>query len=306
MKRYWIAIAILLVAALFLGACGSAPSPQSSEKMLHEAPASAGAPMPEQPASASSVAVVSEDNGAQEPPADALLSDRKIIYNASIFLVVEDTEQTAQDVETMANSMGGYVASMNGYRQGERMLYDITIRIPAGQFNNSLAALRNLAVRVENENISTNDVTDQYYDIDARLDTLKATEKELTQLLKETRERGGKVEDIMKIYDRLIQLRSEIESLQGQLNRLDKLTAYSTIDIHLEPSILNQPIETKGWNPAETAKKSLQALISILTDLVNFLIALVIVVVPVAIIILLPLALVVWLIRRWQKRRKKV
>lgn len=304
MKRYWIAIVILLVAALILGACGSTAPSQESEKAAYQ-DNDAAMPMPERPASEPSLAVVSEDSGAQETPTEALLSDRKIIYNANIFLIVEDTEQTAQDIETMASSMGGYVASMNGYRQGDRMLYDITIRIPAGQFDSSLAALRNLAVRVENENISTNDVTDQYYDIDARLDTLKATEKELTQLLKETRERGGKVEDIMKIYDRLIQIRSEIESLQGQLNRLDKLTAYSTIDIHLEPSILNQPIETKGWNPAETAKKSLQALISILTGLVNFLIALVIVVVPVAIIILLPLALVVWLIRRWQKRRKK-
>ena len=303
MKRYWIAIAILLITALILGACGGAAPARETGKAVYQEH-DAAMPMPEQPASAPSAALP-EESGAQQTPTDALLNDRKIIYNASIFLIVKDTEQTAQDIETMANSMDGYVASMNGYRQDDRMIYDITIRIPAGKFDNSLTALRNLAVRVENENINTNDVTDQYYDIDARLDTLKATEKELTQLLKETRERGGKVEDIMKIYDRLIQIRSEIESLQGQLNRLDKLTAFSTIDIHLEPSVLNQPIGTKGWNPAETVKKSLQALISILTGLVNFLIALVIVVVPVAIIILLPLALVIWLIRRWQKRRKK-
>lgn len=301
MKRTQIAIIILLLGALLLAACGAsnAPAPQVIEKTSPvEYPAAA-------PTQAPAAREVANDASAGAPAAaEQALASRKIIYNANMFLIVKDTEQAAQEIADMAASMGGYVASMNGYRQDDRVLYDITIRIPANKFETGRSALRNMAVRVEHENISTNDVTDQYYDIDARLRTLKATEEELTQLLKETRERGGKVDDIMKIYDRLIQIRSQIESLQGQLNRLDKLVAFSTIDIHLEPHILAQPIESESWRPAEIIHNSFGSLLNVLTGLATLLIQLIIVVIPVLLIFLLPLALIIWLIHRWQQRRQ--
>lgn len=300
MKRPQIAILVLLLAALLLSACGaSAPAPQVVEKQVSpmndmgvESPAAAEAP------------VAVETDGVSGAPASELIQEtRKIIYNANMTLIVDDTESAAQEIADMAVGMGGYVANMNGYRQGDRMIYDITIRIPAEKFEAGRSSLRNIAVRVENEQVNTDDITDQYYDIDARLRTLKATEKELTQLLKETRERGGKVTDIMKIYDRLIQIRSQIESLQGKLNRLDKLTAFSTISIHLEPYILSKPIESQGWRPAEIIHSSFESLVNVLTGLATLLIQFVIVVAPILLILLLPLALIIWLIHRWQKHR---
>lgn len=206
----------------------------------------------------------------------------------------------------MAVSAGGYVARMNGYRQGDRMVYDITIRVPAEKFENARISLRKLAVRVEREDISTEDVTDQYYDIEARLKTLKETEAELTELLRETRERGGDVDEIMKIYDRLTRIRSEIESLQGQLNRLDKLVAFSTLNIHLEPHILSEPIKPQDeWSLAEIVHSSINTLVDILAGLAALAIRFVIVVVPVALILLLPIALILWGVNRWQKRRHR-
>jgi len=301
MKRIQIVTLIMLLGALLLAACGAsnAPAPQVIEKSSPlEYPATAPTQAP-----AMREVVAGASTGTQ-PAAEQLLEARKIIYNATMFLVVKDTEQAVQEITDMAASMGGYVASMNGYRQNDRMLYDITIRIPADKFETGRSTLRSMAVRVEKEDISTNDVTDQYYDIDARLRTLKATEEELTQLLKETRERGGKVDDIMKIYDRLIQIRSQIESLQGQLNRLDKLVAFSTVDIHLEPHILAQPIESESWRPAEIIHNSFESLLNVLTGLATFLIQFVIVVIPVLLIFLLPLAFIIWLIHRWQQRRQ--
>ena len=302
MKRPQIAIVILFLAALLLTACGaSAPAPQVVEKVVMQSPVEA-------PAATRAPAAVSKDvamgvaNGA--PASEMLQETRKIIYNANMTLVVEDTESAAQDIADMAAGMGGYVASMNGYRNGDSMVYDVTIRIPADKFEAGRNALHDMAVRVENEQVNTDDVTDQYYDIDARLRTLKATEEELTQLLKETRERGGKVDDIMKIYDRLIQIRSQIESLQGQLNRLDKLTAFSTISIHLQPHILSKPIENPEWRPAEIVHNSFESLMNVLTGLATLLIQFVIVVIPVLLILLLPLALIIWLIHRWQQRHR--
>ncbi len=186
------------------------------------------------------------------------------------------------------------------------MVYDITIRVPAEKFENARISLRKLAVRVEREDISTQDVTDQYYDIEARLKTLKETEAELTELLRETRERGGDVDEIMKIYDRLTRLRADIESLQGQLNRLDKLVAFSTLNIHLEPHILTEPI-TPGdeFSLPEVIHSSVQSLIRILTGLLTLAIRFLIVVVPVLLILAIPPVLVLWLLYRWQQRRQK-
>jgi len=296
MKRPQVAIIVLVLAALLLAACGGAPTPQAVERSM-AAPAPTEAPAAE---------FVDMDTALSTgaPASEMIQETRKIIYNANMTLIVDDTESAVQNIADMAAGMGGYVANMNGYRQDDRMIYDITVRIPAEKFEAGRSALRSMSVRVENEQVNTDDVTDQYFDIDARLRTLKATEEELTQLLKETRERGGKVEDIMNIYDRLIQIRSQIESLQGKLNRLDKLTAFSTISIHLEPSILSNPIESRGWRPAEIIHSSFESLVNVLTGLAALLIQFIIVVVPILLILLLPLALIIWLIHRWQRRRQ--
>ncbi len=299
MKRITIILSISLLTLILLAACGAAaPPPRES------------IPMQESYANDSPVAKVVEQAPAAAPAAteahpssEQMVDARKIVYNADMTLIVEDPEQAAQEISKMAVEMGGYVASMNGHRRDDSMVYDVTIRIPAQKFETSQETLRQLAVRVESEQVSTDDVTDRYYDIDARLRTLKATEEELTELLKETRRRGGKVEDIMKIYDRLIQVRSEIESLQGQLNRLDKLVAFSTLNIHLQPSILSEPIENAGWHPAEIARGSAKRLVKILTGLASFLIEFVIVIVPVLLVLLVPLALIVWAFNSWRKRK---
>lgn len=250
---------------------------------------------------------VNEDSPASTTSStEVLLDDRKIIYQGDMFLVVNDTEQAAKDIQTMAESMGGYVAQMSGYRQNGRMVYDLTLRIPAEKFDAFRESLRNLAVRVENERIRTDDVTDQYFDLEARIKTLKETEAELRELLRKTEERGGDVEDIMNIYDKLTDIRSQIESLQGQLNRLDKLVAFSTLDIHLEPHILTEPIEPAGgWYPGETIRESIDILVNILATLATWFIEFIIVVVPILIILSLPPIFLLWLVRHWQKRRQR-
>jgi hypothetical protein len=302
MKHSRIIIVVFLLLSLFvIASCAGARQPAYEEAVnMEPAPAAMA-----EKAVLSNADVEISMQGNAGPALEQIQNMRKIIYNADMYLVVKDTEAAAQQIEAMAQNMGGYVARMNGYRQDDSIVYDITIRIPANKFDAGRSALRSMAVRVDHENISTNDVTDQYYDIDARLRTLKATEEELTELLRETRKRGGKVEDIMEIYDRLVQIRSEIESLQGQLNRLDKLVSFSTIDIHLEPSVLSKPIEGEGWRPAEVIRKSLGTLVDVLASLGTLLIEFVIIVLPVLILILLPVLLLVWLIRIWQKRRSR-
>jgi len=272
-----------------------------------QAPAARQSASPaEAPAPAQTEAQTSETGGAAaKASAQQLLDARMIVYNGNMTLIVKDTDATAREVETLAKSLEGYVANANSFRdQDGIMIYNITMRVPAAQFDAARAALRGLAVRVDNESVNTDDVTDQYYDLDARLKTLRATEQQLLDLLKETRERGGKVEDIMSIYRELVSVQSEIESLQGQLNRLDKIVALSTLTLNIQPDSLATPLST-AWRPLETLKNSFGALISVLRGLVDLFIYLIVVILPVLLILAIPVVVVVlvirWLVHRLRK-----
>jgi chromosome segregation ATPase len=292
MKRLlFVLIALLVVLG---GACAPAPS---REGVSGIAPA---APLPAQPPEARGVVAEAGRVSDQQ-----LQEARKVIYNAGMVLIVRDTEAAARQVAELATSLGGYVADMNGYRGSDNILrYTITLRVPAEQFDAARAALRALAVRVENETLNTNDVTDQYYDLEARLRVLRATENELLDLLRETRERGGKVEDIMAIYRELTSVQGEIESLQGQLNRLEKLVALSTITVELRPYELIVPVTTEEWTPLQTVRESFGTLVQVLRGLVDLLIRLVVIVVPVLLILALPVIVVLLLLRAVIRRRR--
>jgi hypothetical protein len=300
-----LSIGLLLVLTMLV-ACGASPRQASYEE----------APMPASPPRVVEKMVeMPEDSGGAPAmtgtttSTDFLQEERKVIYNASLSLVVKDTEAAAKQIEELVTATGGYIANMNAYRSNDDQLYyNITLRVPVSGFDSVRDALRNLAVRVEHDSINTDDVTDQYYDLDARLRTLRATEEELLSLLKETRERGGKVEDIMAIYRELTNIQSQIESLQGQLNRLDKLTALSTISVELRPDELTQPIKT-SWRPLETLRNSFRVLLNVLEGLVDFLIYVVVVAVPTLIILAIPVLIVLfalrWLLRKLRNKKSK-
>ena len=289
----------LLISTLILTGCGAAPEPQYD--MAMEMPAAA-------PAREKSVEVERESGESSSAglnaDTDQLLQDRKVIYNADLTLIVSDTEAAARDVEDLVASADGYVANMNAYRGGEDlMFYSITLRVPAEQFDTVRSALREMAIRVDHESVNTDDITDQYYDLDARLRTLQATETELLALLKETRERGGEVEDIMSIYRELTNIQSQIESLQGQLNRFDKLVAFSTISVDLRSDELTKPISS-SWRPLGILHSSFRTLVSALQGLANVLIYLVVVVLPILLLLALPVVLL-FVVVRWFIRRRK-
>ena len=86
-----------------------------------------------------------------------------------------------------------------------------SIRVPDEKFDQAMAELRKLAVRVERESTTSQDVTEQYTDLQARLNNAKATEKQYLALL----DKAATVEDMLSIQDSLSRVRTEIEQIQG-------------------------------------------------------------------------------------------
>jgi hypothetical protein len=243
------------------------------------------------------------DGGTAAPPA-AAPARRKLVKTVDLELRVRDTEATAAGLRDLAERQGGYLAAMNASRRNDLLHYTLTLRVPVERLEQTVALVKEGAERVEREAIRTEDVTDRFVDLEARLRTLRATEDELRQLLAESRERARKVDEIMAVYQQLTTIRSQIEQIQGQLQSLGALAALSTVNVELVPTEAARPLVAEGWQPADTVRGALRTLVSALQGLADFAIVLLIVGAPLLAAIALPVWLVVVLLRRWARRRR--
>jgi hypothetical protein len=254
------------------------------------------------PAAAAPAALRSLGEIQEAPAAAAPKMPRKLVRTVELDLTAAHTTQAADAAQKLAARLGGYVASMTAERNEDLMRYTITLRVPAEHLDTALAALKNLALRIDREQQTTDDVTDQYVDLDARLRTLRATEAELQALLAESRQRQRGAKEIMEIFRELTEIRTRIEQIHGQLAVFDKLSALSTINLRLTPPEAARPVAGEGWQPVATIRGSLRTLVDLLRGLGDFAIFAVIVLLPVALIV----ATLVYLLRRlWRRVRQR-
>jgi len=223
---------------------------------------------------------------------------RRLVKRVTLDLRVGDTEKASSDVQKLAAEFGGHIGSMNAERHDSGIVYQITLRVPEGRLDEAMTRIKAFG-QVDRENINTEDVTDRFVDLSARLKTLEATEAELRALLSESRQRQQKAEDIMAIYKQLTEIRSNIEQIKGQLNVIENLAAMATITLNLVP-IASPVVAVSSWQPFETVRRSFALLVSVLTGLVDLVITLGIVVIPPVLI----LVLFLWLgIKAWRALR---
>lgn len=243
---------------------------------------------------------------AAENDASLPVPTRKLVRTVDLELRVDDPDAAAESVRQLTEETGGYVSEINAYRVEGLLHYSISIRVPVDDLDAVMVRLKSLAVEVEREHLRTEDVTKQFVDLEARLRTLKLTETELQALLAEARSRGSKADDIMTIYGYLTEIRTNIEKIQGQLNALANLAAYSTVNLELAPTEAARPLAGDAWRPLETARGSTRALVGALKGLIDLAIFLVIVVLPIGFV----LGLVAWLAikglkRAWRRIRRR-
>ena len=296
--RYLNHLSILIFFGIFCAAC-AAPAMISADSSAEFAPADADTSASEQAA-----------DGAADEWSSSLADTRKIIANANVSLVVSDTEAAVAGIETLASDVGGYLADVDlfkdTYGETDVLRGSLTLRVPAASLDDALERLQALATDVRNLNVSRQDVTDQYSDLDAQLRNLRATETELLALLTEVRQKpNAKVEDILAVHRSLMQIREEIETLQGRKNLLDNQIGFSTIWIELIPDSINRPIVEEAWSANGPARNALRALVQTLQGLMTALIWALLYLAPLLLVFLIPLGILIWLARYWLGRRRK-
>lgn len=302
---------ILLTAVIALGACTgqrTAPPPESAAlKEVPFDPALEVASGDAAPQAAVDSGTVSPDASGWDTPIEIPnlptgQEEHFVVYSGAIVLVVQDAGQAAMDIAALAAKQGGYVANSNLYLQGGVRRGTVVIRVPAEKYQDTLAALRALAVRVEKETTNSKDVTQEYTDLRARKVNLEHTEQALQKLLDE-RLKVGRTQDILDVYRELSNVRGQIEQIEGRLRYLTNLVVMSTISVELVPDVLQQPVATTGWEPQGIAKSALQALVRALQVVGTLAIWAVVFLLPLLVVVLIPAWVLVRVVRGMLRRR---
>jgi hypothetical protein len=256
-KKITIAIASLLILSLTLAvACGaSRPSGTGSDQ---------GPQAPINPPSGGKADSGDFPDGAL--PAGS--TERKVIRNANMILTVKDVLESRDEVSAIAVRLAGYTVSSSFSGRDEELRGTITIRVPDDKFDQALSELRKLGVRVRSEGINSLDVTEEYVDLTARLKNAEATENQYRVIL----ERAVTVEEILKVQEKLSQVRSQIEQIKGRIQYLEQQTSMSLITVSLEPDGSDAPLTVFNWNPIREARNALRGFLTFLTLLGTILI----------------------------------
>ena len=278
-----IAMALMLVILILIPvACAGAAQEAGAPPMI----------APTAPAPAAMPAVVEgKDYTSEGMPGTP--QERMIIRTGDMSLVVADVMQARDEVAQLAVSLNGYVVSSRIWGEEQEMRGQISIRVPDEQFEPALTKLRELAIRVESESTDSQDVTEEYIDLEARLKNAEATESQYLALL----DRATEVEDILNIYNSLSRVRTEIEQIKGRMQYLERTTSMSYISVRLEPEATAAPLARAGWSMLEEFKSAIRGIVVFGQWLGT---------VAIWLIIFVPLwGAIIGIIYYWRRRRKK-
>ncbi|MEO8033289.1 MAG: DUF4349 domain-containing protein [Acidobacteriota bacterium] len=294
---------VLSVVSLTFGSCKKAElaergvAPPVSQGRLSVADtavaSSQGAPAPAGSTASSTSRAMSPSKPAPSP--------RMIVRTATLSLIVTDAAEAMRALSRQAAQLGGYVTESKQWRENDQLRGSVTMRVPSERFDDMTATVKKSAVRVQSESVSGEDVTQEFSDLGARLRNAEAAEIELRELLTSVRQRTQKAADVLEVYEKLHELRGEIEQIKGRMQYLGQVTAMSTLTVELIPDVLAQPVVEPGWRPSAIARRAVRALVASLQWLAEAAIWLSIYLLPVAFILAL-FVFVVWRIGSWLVR----
>lgn len=156
------------------------------------------------------------------------VTDRKIIFNASLSLDVVDAEKALSDCELLVAKYGGFVAQSSLQKSDTEVLATAVLRVPAAKVTQLMNGLAGLGT-VTSRSSGSDDVTSQYIDIQARLKVLRAEEEQLVGFLK----KATNIKDMLAVQEQLRSVRTQIEQYEGQQRYMDNATSLATVTAQL-------------------------------------------------------------------------
>jgi hypothetical protein len=217
----------------------------------------------------------------------------KLIKDGQIYIQCKNLYTTKKNIDDLIKVNKGYYSNERLSKTDYEVVYDLELRIPASRFEKVISRLEKGKDEITEKNINSRDVTEEYYDLETRLENKNAYLKRYRELLG----RANSMSEVLAIEENIRTLEEEIESSVGHLNYLKNQVEYSTLLINLATEIEKS---TSDDTPSFLSKtgNALTKGIDLIMDFIVWIIS----IWPVDIIVIL---LVIWIIRKRKNKIKK-
>lgn len=186
------------------------------------------------------------------------ITNRMVITESYLSLLVNNVTLVQKQILQKTVQLGGYMINSNINNPQDVPTATITIRIPKDKLSLALESFKSLSVKVVSENLSGEDITDQYVDNKSRLDTLDQTKAKLEEILT----KAVDVSDILNIQREIINVQSQIDAIKGQQNYLQKSAETAKLTVYLSTDELALPYAPETtWRPQVIFKQAVRSLI---------------------------------------------
>ncbi len=310
-KKFFSIFAILLCTVMLISVCtacsgnsasNAAPQKKSAAQFGGETASAAGmsdAAAAKEPAAGNAGAAA---NTSTTAAAAAALTNQKIIQQLSYQIETLKFDDSAKTIQSLCTELGGYVqdSSVDGRGiQGQNLRSaNYVLRIPQEKLNQFKNSAGNIG-SVLNFTSSSENVSEKYFDTEARLKSLRTQQERLLALLK----KSGSLTDVIALEKALADVNYQIEQFTGTLREYDSLIGFSTVSIQLnevvKPTELENIPVTLGDKIARQFKESMRSLGSFGEGLLVFFVG----GAPIILLLAVIAAVVIFIVR---KRRKHV
>jgi hypothetical protein len=140
--------------------------------------------------------------------------------------------QLVNSLGDIATQAGGYVAGVENKDDNGVPLTSIKLKVPPDRYESAMRQIRSLAVEVTSEKATTQDVTEEFSDVQTQLASLEATHAQLLELLKQ----ATTIDEILKINEKVAQTKAQIDRLKGRETFLQRSSELATVTVNAKPA----------------------------------------------------------------------
>ncbi len=238
---------VVLPLLIVLAACAPAAAPAFEEPSAFATAAPTVAP-------AATKAPQVGGGGILQAPA----ASQMIIKDANLVLTVRDVDQALRLITQLCADNGGYLIRTEAWVEGEARFANLHLAVPSARFEAALNQFRQMAIKVEHETSSGQDVSAEYTDLRSQLTNLEATAARVRSFLDDAKT----VEESLSINAELSRLEGDIERIIGQMRYYEGRSAFSTVTLTLqpEPTLAAPP---PGWSPVKTVENAAKVAVNL-------------------------------------------
>src|SRR5215216_2519780 len=175
-------------------------------------------------------------NNVDKADSTAEAADRKIIRNADITIEVPSTTDAQHRVTSIAEAHGGFVVTSEAKQResndpGRRTLdIKLMVRVPSNQFGVAFDEIKKLASNSPEEHVTSQDVTEDFIDLEARIKTQKALEIQFLEIMRQ----ATRIADALEVERQIAEVRTVTEQLEGRKRFLENRSSLSTINVNIQ------------------------------------------------------------------------